>query len=263
MRQFARGLDKVLTVEGCYSWEGWDVIRDAGAKSVLIANPELYADDGADVVRVPTPWCADRIARAAVLPHPVSTDRLTYRHRTSAATFYHPTAPAMLDRNGTESVLEALPHVKHECTFIIRGGESRSKSRVGNVTVDWRTAFTDDYWDAYPDEADVIVLPRRYGGLCLPVQESAALGMPALMTDLAPQSDWPHVMRVPAKRTMSYRMKGGRYDVHTCDPVQLAERIDLLIESPWLVSSLSQAAGAWATRRSWARLYPMWAGLCA
>ena len=58
-----------------------------------------------------------------------------------------------------------LHELPHECA----PGGDWVNVRIGGVA---------NYWDAY-DGYDALVLPRRYGGLCLPVQE----GMAAITTE--------------------------------------------------------------------------------
>jgi hypothetical protein len=42
-----------------------------------------------------------------------------------------------------------------------------------------------NYLDQYKD-GDVLVIPRKYGGLCLPMQEALAHGIPVIMPDIEP-----------------------------------------------------------------------------
>lgn len=269
LARFSRGLKKVLTVETTYCHRGYEVIREAGARSILIANPELLprtADP--DILRVPTPWVIHRLPiDAKVLTHPVDTELLKPREKDECRTFYHPTAPAMLDRNGTRIVLASFPHVKNDCTVIIRSSSpcpwKSEEVRVGHVTARWIHGLTDDYWKSYPEEADAILLPRRYGGLCLPIQESAALGMPAIMTELEPQVFWPHVLHIRPKNPHATMMKGGSFRVWEADPKDLAEQMDKLITDRTLYCELRDCASLWSQARSWNNLLPRWAGLCS
>ncbi len=263
LRSMAEGLDVLVTVETPYNAAAFDLIRGAGCQSVLVANPELFVNRGADVVVVPTPWSIDRMPPGTeVLPHPVCRDLLPHRRRSEARVFYHPAAPAMLDRNGTKTLLRAMAYIDEPCEVIIRSHE-RSPWRtdvvtIGHVTARWISAHTEDYWDSYPEEADVIVLPRRYGGLCLPVQEAAALGMPAIMSDLTPQQSWPHVRTIDPGEPRAHRMKGGLFDVWQPDPASLAAAMTDLVRNPDEVGRLSDAANRWADDLSWATQLPRW-----
>lgn len=264
MHEFLMGIDVLLTVETAYCARAFELARERGVRTVIVANPELYVERGADEVVCPTPWELHRMpTRARVIPHPVALDRLPFRERTECRTFFHPAAPAMLDRNGTRTVLAALEHVKEECTVVvhsaerIRGWES-DVHQVGKVTLVVKVGLADDYWDAYPDAADVMVLPRKYGGLCLPAQESAALGMPLLTSDLSPQNTWPHAVGVSPRVVTSHNMKGGRFDVHEFNPRELASLMTAMVRTPHAVQELSVRARTWAEERSWGSLIDQW-----
>lgn len=266
LKDFASGCSVVLAIETTSCPHGIHILREAGVRTVLLANPELYRESEQgrpDVLRVPTPWAMSRMHGARVLPQPVATDRFTPRPRTAARIFYHPGAPAFHDRNGTEDVLAALPYVKNECTMIIRQPHVRKRSsrrQVGKVTVLFEHEYARAYWHAHPEEADVLVMPRRYGGLCLPVLEAAAMGMPALMTDLTPQNEWPHVVGIPVAQEKLVSMKGGAYPVWSVRPQDLAARMDQLIEDDDFVMKRSLQALDWAALNSWDTLLPQWLG---
>lgn len=260
-RAFMRDLDVVFCCEALYLPTWMQVAREAGCAVVVQSNPEMHDARelaGARIV-LPTPWEARRVPHERVLPVPVALDRFAGKVRDQARVFYHPAAPAMADRNGTASVLAALRYVTAEVTVIVRGALDRAAIARGettrvpdNVTLQHRSYTEKPYWEAYP-EADVLLLPRRYGGLSLPMQEAAALGMPVITTDLAPQSDYPHAVLVPTTLAGLERMKGGTFEVHTADPRAVAGEIDRLAADPDRQQKLSASALEWAESLSWSR----------
>lgn len=266
--RFLRDVDVLWGAETFYSARLVEMARRVGVRTILQANPELYgmdSDNPPDEVWLPTSWEADRIPGAQVVPVPVARDRLPFRLRTEAKTFLHVAAPAFHDRNGTRLLLGALRFVRNPCRVIIRGPEKtalpaaayRSRWRHIEIVVDEST--TSDYWATYPDEADVLVLPRRYGGLSLPMREAASLGMPVLTLDLEPQREWlPAESFIGAKRGRFVPMVGGRFMVHDADPRELAQRMDRLIAEPDLVEKMSRASDEWAESLSWDRLLPVY-----
>lgn len=270
LKEFAASVDTVFTVETPYSSGGFGTIRSAGARSVLLANPELFCVDDhgwPDVIRCPTKWALDRMPPeiCKVLPQPVATDRFKSRVRTGCTTFFHPVAPAMLDRNGTDVVMDALKYVEEPCALIVHAPGVRSPFRepefvIGKVSVEWRDVHVDHYWEAYPEEADVLVLPRRYGGLCLPAFEAAACGIPAVMTHLSPQTDWPGVMTVKTTHSQQHYMKGGSYPVYRCSPKTLGAELTGVVKNPPAVEQRSRMALKWAHDNSWDALMPQWLG---
>lgn len=261
-REFMRGLDVVFTCECLYLPEWMVDAKRLGVSVVVQANPEMYDPielRGARVV-LPTEWEARRVPHESILPVPVALDRFTYRERTEARVFYHPSSPAMADRNGTALVLAALSYVRSDIEVIVRGARNREDivraPRRGPRSVKLtELSFTEDpYWDAYPERADVLLMPRRYGGLSLPMQESAALGMPCVTLDLPPQSAYPHAVLVAPTTATALAMKGGVFPVWDANPRELAKAIDRLASSPPLVGRLSRTSRAWAESRSWSAL---------
>lgn len=268
LRDFASQVSVVFAVETTSCHNGFEIVRDAGARSVLLANPELYRESEQgrpDVLRVPTDWAIQLLPGAKVLPQPVAVDRFTPRPVTECRTFYHPGAPAFHDRNGTDLLLAALHAVEEDCTVIVHEphlhGSRTTHEQVGRVHLERRSTYVKDYWDVHPREADVMVMPRRYGGLCLPALETAAMGMPAVMTDIAPQSAWPHVVGVPARGTpKKVPMKGGVFPVWPVDPLELAHAMTSLVRDVERVKRLSARALEWANENSWDKLLPLWVG---
>lgn len=264
--RFLRDVDVVWGAETFYCARLVAMARRVGVRTVLQANPELYGmdrDDPPDEVWLPTSWEAERIPAARVVPVPIARDRLPYRPRTECTTFLHVAAPAFHDRNGLRLLLGALRYVRNPCRVIIRAPEKtelpasayRSRWRHIEIVIDRSTHG--DYWATYPDEADVLVLPRRYGGLSLPMREAASLGMPVLTLDLEPQRRWlPPEAMVPSRRGRAVPMVGGRFTVHDADPRDLAERMDRFLTEPDLVERMSKEADAWAEMLSWERWAP-------
>lgn len=263
--RFLDGLDAVWCAETPYRSDFFDRARRAGVRSYLHANPELWKVDFAppDVVLAPTSWRLDLLPDPVVLPFPIARDRLPFRQRSEARTFVHVAAPAMADRNGTRLVMAALPFVRSEIRLLILGYPGTLPSRVGRVTVE-RVDETADYWRAWPDDGDVLLLPRRYAGQSLPMNEALSLGMPVVSLDVAPQNDWlPPETLVPGTRRSPRRMAGGPVMVHDADPRTLARVIDRLATDPELVRQCSDAADIHAEAMSWDTLLPVYRRLLA
>lgn len=257
---FLAGLDAVWAFETPYLPEAFDLARSLGVRSVLQANPELWHGELAppDAVVAATGWRLDLLPTGAgVLPFPVARDRLPFRRRTAAATFVHVAAPAMLDRNGTSLVLAAMRHVRRRCRLVVRSHPGRLPNRIGTVEVVHDRTEPADYWAGWPDDGDVLLLPRRYAGLSLTMQEAMSLGMPVASLDVTPQNAWlPQETLVPARPGRAHRMAGGQVRVADADPRALAAVIDRLVADPALVARCSDLAGEHAGRISWDALLP-------
>lgn len=256
IRRFCDGLDVVYSAETFYRDSFTAIARSVGCATVLHAMPELFRRDHAapDAVWVPTPWQLRRMpAETLVIPVPVARDRSAFRQRDRAVTFLHPAAPAFHDRNGRRAFVDALAEVESPITAILAGGDKPPPIRTETVTVDWRPEPTVDYWALYA-EADVLVLPRRYAGLSLPMQEALSSGMALIASDLSPQNHWRPFPGHLVRATVSHevRMVGGSFPVHNVAPIALARAIDALASDPDGVVASSQRADRIAESLDWA-----------
>lgn len=262
-RDFLDGLDVVFGAECWYCADWTSIAAECGVVCVQQANPELYdpAEAAGSRIVLPTGWEACRVPHEAILPVPVPTDRFTPKLRAEARRFYHVSSNAMADRNGTATLIAALRQVRSHITVTIRSARSRGDILAHPLRVPTNVELVElshseqPYYACWPD-ADVLLLPRRYGGLCLPAQEAAALGMPVVMTDLPPQRDWPHVELAPVMGSEPIVAKGGTFDAWTAEPGALARIIDRLASDPERVRDLSARALEWANERSWFSLLP-------
>jgi glycosyltransferase involved in cell wall biosynthesis len=171
----------------------------------------------------------------------------------------HVAAPAFHDRNGTRLVLAAIRHLRRPCRVVIRAASARSlptnhaRANPRHVDVVIDRTETADYADGWAD-GDVLVLPRRYGGQSLTMNEAASLGMGVLTLDLAPQNAWCHPdLLVPARRLRTIPMVGGAFPIHDTEPRTLAAAMDRLVDEPELAVEASKASDVYAESLSWDR----------
>lgn len=242
-------IDVLYTIEGPYEPALYDWCDHHDVELVIHANAELYKDFDCDRVLVPTPWRIETFTRpTTLLPYPVALDRLQPSQWADVPRFLHLTGPAMLDRQGTQIVVDALQHIREECELIVRHDGPDRDEGIGNVTVRYR-APASEYWDAYPDGSWALIQPRRYGGLSLPIQEAAARGMFTISIDREPESTFyaDVTRRVVPFEEMPYPMAGGMIGVADADPTLLAEAIDAFIDDPGDPSIPVE----WANAHSW------------
>ena len=94
-----------------------------------------------------------------------------------------------------------------------------------NVELVVETGDVNKYWDLYR-QGDVLVMPRRFGGLCLPAQEALGAGMPVVMPDIDPNNRWlPQEWLVRATRQAQFPSVTP-IDVYHSDPRALASIIN-------------------------------------
>ncbi len=241
----------------------------AGARKVplvLHAMPELFKDEylgPTTRIALPTSWLADqpRFEGAVSLPVPVDTDEFAWSPRSHAGTFLHVAASAFHDRNGTELLKAALPHVQSPVTVHTRGviPEGRVEETLGNVTL-VHFGRAQSAREVYGTE-DVLIQPRRFGGLSLTAQEALALGMPIVTLDWDPYA--PHAIGTVSSLPdpVHVPMAGGNLPVMDADPRALAQIMDALVESPDLVAAHNVLAWEWAVEHSWDAQRETWMGV--
>jgi glycosyltransferase involved in cell wall biosynthesis len=136
---------------------------------------------------------------------------------------------ASQDRNGTQTVIDMLRHSKADYELVIRSQselninykDSRLTVEIGNI--DSRSEMYNGF--------DAMVMPRRYAGLCLPMNEALVSGLPVFMTDISPNnqilpSDW-----LVSSSKVSTLMTRVKLDVYEADVKELAKKIDRYINS--------------------------------
>lgn len=266
---FLAGLDVVYSAETFYDHELPGLAAEMGVATVLHANPEFFKGPEPTAYWLPTSWCLDRIRDATtrpvrVMPMPVPTDRWpspgrSLRANDEVLSIYHPGGhPAMGDRNGTRVFLAALRRVRQpvEATVITQANRLPAAHARSNVRYRRILGGVADYWTA-PLGHHVAVIPRRYGGLCLPAHEAAGAGLGLVMTDCAPNHEWPAVLCAATPGgTLSCSL--GDLDTFDADAARLAAIIDAIAADPSATRALQRQAIEWADAHAWHRLGPVW-----
>lgn len=209
---FLQGLDVVFVCETPLNYYLFERAKQLGVKTVLQFNFELldyfeYPERAKpDVFAAPTWWRYDDVPfeNKAYLPVPIETNVITPRINEQARTFLHIVGrPATSDRNGTELFLQAAWQIKDKGYRFVVKVQDKSfgdsvKSRYPFVEVNSHDCINN--YELY-DGADVLVMPRRYGGLCLPANEALAHGMPVIMPNISPNERLlPDQWLVPAEK---------------------------------------------------------------
>jgi glycosyltransferase involved in cell wall biosynthesis len=237
--QFLDGLDVVYTAETGYG-DLWSIANRMGVRTVLHANYEfLDLRDQPTVWAAPSLWNFDRWpAGTTHLPVPIETDRFPITEKPlTASRFLHIVGrPAIHDRNGTVDLLLALQHVTAPITVTVTCQQPGYVSSLisehnihtpNNVTLVVDSADRDDYWTVY-DNQHAMILPRRFGGLCLPANEAIGAGIPFIMPNIEPNNLWLcgawlteaiHAGEFSAKQHIQF---------YRTDPQVLAAKIDQL-----------------------------------
>lgn len=255
------GLDVVIGAETFYHDFFVDLARKQGVKTVLQVNPEFvgwWDPRGAhlprpDVILAPTTWRIDDMPGAIHLPFPVDRELFPFRLRTQANHFVHIAGHrAAADRAGTRSIVSHLPRLR-DYKVTIRTQSSLGFDGPALRKANLEQVNFEDPRDLYED-ADVILLPRRYGGNCLVANEALSCGCPVVMLNREPEKTWGGVVTVHARRRGVFRTKCGQIPLDEAAAGSLSIMVAKLAESPQLVEKLSNEADAYAESISWDRL---------
>lgn len=265
-------LDVVWSAETFYDWRIPQALRGLGIATVLHTMPEFHRPEAGACTRVwlPTPWRAEHHPGAQLVPIPVNTDR--YRPEDYAASPYdpgplriiHPAGHrAAMDRNGTLLLLDALRWLTQPIHVTLRTQDTDMPHPNGLpacVTAEVITSSAGDWWTQYGGH-HLAVIPRRYGGLCLPAQEAMGAGLGLVMPATSPNDWWPAKL-IEASRGPAIRTPAGEIPTATVLVRRLAEQLDRLARHRDEVHALQASAVLWAAAASWENQEDAWrAGL--
>lgn len=265
-------VDVVYSAETFYARGFVQMALDRGVATVLHVNPEFcdwLSEPGLPkptLFACPSTWLYDQIPEPKMLlPMPVDTNH--YPPRTcpeTAHSFRHVIGhPAIHDRAGTSDLLMALRKVTADVDVTITcQSEDYARQHLykplqlpPNVTLTVDTTETENYWDIIGD-ADVLLAPRRFGGLYLTVNEGLGSGIPVIMTDISPNKDWlPPEWLVAADHMFDF-MTRIRIGVYQAWPNSLARLIDRFATDADFYAQACEQARHLGHTISWKRLLP-------
>lgn len=251
IRQFLKDLDVVFIAESAYNMDFYRIARQMNVKTAVQYNYEffdwydgsIFAANPPDLFIAPSTWHFDEVQswlekkneqRGTNMKHvylhcPVATDKITRRNIDSAHRFVHIAGrPAEHDRNGTYTFLNAIELMPNDLRGLVYTQDKKLyheiKAEFPSVEVKFNTP---DYHELYK-KGSVLVLPRKYGGNCLPMNEALAAGMPVIMSKVSPQADFlPNkwLINAPENTEVNFAPRGFRIGLHEVDPAELAMRM--------------------------------------
>jgi hypothetical protein len=201
---FLENIDVVISCETFYHLELVDLAKQRGIKTILQYNYELFGHLAhpewtlPDVLLAPSIWNLDVIVqkfgtKTQVMHLPPPTDHTLFNQakeinlsKDHKRILHIAGKKAAKDRNGTESILKMIKYSKEDYELVIKSQtplnlickDSRVKIEIGNP---------DNRQDMYSG-FDAMVLPRRYAGLCLPMNEALMSALPVFMTNISPNN---------------------------------------------------------------------------
>jgi hypothetical protein len=243
--EFLEGLDVVISCETFYHLELVDRAKKQGTKTILQYNYELFGNLAnpewtlPDVLLAPSIWNLDVVkekfgSKTKVMHLPPPTDSSLFNEareinlsKDHKRILHIAGKKAAKDRNGTDSIVEMIKYSKEDYELVIKSQtplniackDSRVKVEIGDP---------DNRQDMYTG-FDAMVLPRRYAGLCLPMNEALMSALPVFMTDISPNNAiLPEKWLAESKKIDSFRTK-SMVDIYDVKPERLAKIIDKYI----------------------------------
>lgn len=253
VRDWWSGLDVVVTVETFYDWRLIEWAGADGVRTVVHGNPEFWmaSNPQPNTWWWPTTWRLDKLPAGVLLPVPVNDDIPITARAASDGGFrvMHIAGNAMEDRNGTNTVLTAMRQIPHVVEMTLYHQSPIPRVNHPKITT---VRNVEDRWNMYADH-HALVLPRRYGGLCLPVLEAMACGLAVFMSDCSPNLNWP-VVPVASDLSKTVAMQTGPVETYETAPNVLANTLKHYANTRSALEAQQAASREWADNNRWSVL---------
>lgn len=239
--KFFDGLKVVISCETFYNKNFVILARKKRIKTILQYNFEFLdhlSNDNLvlpDVLLAPSLWRFDEVekrfgSRCLVTYLPPPTDEKLFNKnkdinkKRSNRLLHVGGKAAIYDRNGTNSVIDMLKYSKQDYQVILK-----SQTALDIDSSDERIFISqgneinrEDLYSGY----DAMILPRRYAGLCLPMNEALMSGLPVFMTDISPNNlILPKEWLARSEFVKDFMARVG-VKLYNSDPESLAEIVD-------------------------------------
>jgi glycosyltransferase involved in cell wall biosynthesis len=256
INEFLADLDCVFVAEAPYNYYLYARAKELGVKTAVQYNYEFFDwfmyphFPMPDMLIAPSKWHYDEVEawakprgiRHQYLHCPVNRIKLPFVKRDCYKTFLHVAGRAAAhDRNGTMTVIEAAKYVQSNAQILLHfQGQQGIGHQVTHTLDDYQAVINQhnikgniivrheefaDYQDIYKG-ADALILPRRYGGNCLPLNEAISTGMPVLMPDISPNNQFlDRTWLMPAQKVGQFEPRTV-IDIYGVQPEALAAKID-------------------------------------
>jgi glycosyltransferase involved in cell wall biosynthesis len=250
---FEKAKAKNVPVVLQYNYEFLDYLNSDKPAPTVLAAPSIWHKKDVESLN---------IAPVIDLPVPVDASIVERREINECRTIIHTAGKqAIHDRNGTIAFIQAALKCGHKFKFKIYAqeldGTTRTLIQKAQQHIDLELVTnTANYLDQYKD-GDVLVIPRKYGGLCLPMQEALAHGIPVIMPDIEP-NDYrlPKQWLVKADKKDSF-MTRTQIDIFETDVDHLAFKMCQFGDEEFMRWSNKEALEI-GKELSWKKLKPLY-----
>lgn len=252
MHWITEGVDLVLSVEIFYNWKLIEVAESKKVRTALQINPEFFEHfrntrmPYPTLILAPSPWMltevtnnAKRKSRVEYLPMPINRD-IADRPRTRIENILHVAGRRTHgNRNGTDTFMRAMKlfNDRLQITITTQQDLGDPNGYGKNVTIIDNPPSLEHYYQ----QADVLVLPRRYAGLCLPLAEAICHGIIPVMPHYSPQDHYldPFLLVPPcAVNKIQAKTTVDSVEVEPDDIAQVVNHLAML--EPKAIEKLSQ-----------------------
>lgn len=240
--KFLNDLDVVISCEIFYHNSFINMAKKRKVKTILqynyefldyLVNPDVELPD---ILVSPSLWNFEDVvnkfsdrAKVIHLPPPTSVELFANAKninisKTHKKILHIGGKAAVKDRNGTNTVIEMLNYSKADYELVIKSQTPLDiKYDDPRLTIDTSNPETrESLYEGY----DAMILPRRYAGLCLPMNEALLASLPVFMTNISPNNSiLPEQWLVDSKK-IDRLMTRTMLDVYEGDPKMLAKLVD-------------------------------------
>lgn len=244
---FLENLDVVISCETFYHLELVNIAKKRGIKTILQYNYELFGHLAhpewtlPDVLLAPSIWNLDVVMQkfgnnTKVMHLPPPTDHTLFNNardinlnKDHKRILHIAGKRAAKDRNGTDTVIDMMKYSRVDFELVIRTQTPLETSyKDSRIIID---AGNPDSRESMYEGFDAMVLPRRYAGLCLPMNEALMSALPVFMTDVSPNNaTLPSKWLTESSKIAEFKTK-SMVDVYNADPKSLAKIIDRYVEN--------------------------------
>jgi glycosyltransferase involved in cell wall biosynthesis len=247
IKLFLNEVDIVISCETFYDQNFVKYAQRRGVKTILQYNYELFGNLAApnlplpNILLSPSVWHIDHVKKlfdkqSTVMHLPPPTNPSIFlgakeinMSKDHNRILHIAGKKAAKDRNGTDTVLEMLKYSKADYELVIRS-QSEIQTDVKDSRLTIEIGNPDNREDMYSG-FDAMVLPRRYAGLCLPMNEALMSALPVFMTDISPNNYiLPKEWLVESSLVSLFRTK-VRIELFEAKKEKLANQIDEYINN--------------------------------
>jgi hypothetical protein len=250
--RFIRGVDALLSCEMFYSPTLINDCRRVGVKTFLQYNYEFLINlspgnhPWPDYLLAPSKWHFEEMdalvgqtnqqtgqnIQHIYLPPPTNENSFTKARevnlaKTGKRKFLHIVGNiAAHDRNGTDDVIQALGYTNADFELHIKSQTQLPYTDLDpRIMVDYTSPLNEsELYEGY----DALIMPRRYAGLCLPMNEALMSALPVIMPDIDPNNKiLPPEWLVEARKRGEFMTK-TLVDIYESDLQKLADKLEWL-----------------------------------